>query len=51
MTGSTTRLTSPLWGSGQVWNLIGLAGFVLLVAAQAYGLLTSPPDRDMGHLQ
>lgn len=51
MTGSTTRLTSPLRGSGQVWNLIGLAGFVLLVAAQAYGLLTSPPDRDMGHLQ
>jgi heme exporter protein C len=24
---------------------------VLLVAAQAYGVLTSPPDRDMGHLQ
>src|SRR5574342_1309136 len=26
-------------------------GGVLLACAQAYGVLTSPPDRDMGHLQ
>jgi heme exporter protein C len=30
---------------------VAVAGAVLLVAAQAYGVLTSPPDRDMGHLQ
>ena len=29
----------------------GLSAFVALAAAQAVGVLTSPPDRDMGHLQ
>ena len=27
------------------------AGWFLLVAAQVYAIATSPPDRDMGHLQ
>jgi heme exporter protein C len=30
---------------------LGVAGFVALAAAQVFGLLASPPDRDMGHLQ
>lgn len=30
---------------------IGVAALGLLVAAQAYGVVSSPPDRDMGHLQ
>ncbi len=38
-------------GSNVRWATMGIAGLVLLAAAQAYGVLTSPPDRDMGHLQ
>jgi heme exporter protein C len=30
---------------------LGIAGLVAIVAAQAYGFLMSPADRDMGHLQ
>jgi heme exporter protein C len=30
---------------------LGVAGVVAMIAAQALGFLTSPPDRDMGHLQ
>ncbi len=30
---------------------IGVLGIVVLVAAQVYGVISSPPDRDMGHLQ
>lgn len=33
------------------WELVALAALVLLGGAQAYGILSSPPDRDMGHLQ
>ncbi|MGQ0639524.1 MAG: cytochrome c biogenesis protein CcsA [Gemmatimonadaceae bacterium] len=33
------------------WRVLAWVAPVALVAAQAYGLLTSPPDRDMGHLQ
>lgn len=33
------------------WTTVGIVGLVLLVVAQLYGVLTSPPDRDMGHLQ
>lgn len=33
------------------WTAAGIAGLVLLVVAQVYGVTTSPPDRDMGHLQ
>ena len=31
--------------------LLGLGAFALLAATQALGFATSPPDRDMGHLQ
>jgi heme exporter protein C len=37
-----TRRTLPL---------LGFAGFAAIAAAQALGFATSPPDRDMGHLQ
>jgi heme exporter protein C len=30
---------------------LALASFGAVIAAQAYAMLTSPPDRDMGHLQ
>jgi heme exporter protein C len=30
---------------------LGLTALVAVIAAQAFGLLNSPPDRDMGHLQ
>jgi len=30
---------------------LGVAALIALVGAQAFGLLTSPPDRDMGNLQ
>src|SRR5450759_2447673 len=35
----------------RAWTLFGVFAFVALIAAQAYAVLTSPPDRDMGHLQ
>jgi heme exporter protein C len=31
--------------------LLGPVSLLALIAAQAFGILTSPPDRDMGHLQ
>jgi heme exporter protein C len=31
--------------------LLGVVAFVAIAAAQALGFATSPPDRDMGHLQ
>jgi heme exporter protein C len=37
--------------TGRAPLLLGLAAFAALAAAQALGLATSPPDRDMGHLQ
>ncbi|MGQ0646298.1 MAG: cytochrome c biogenesis protein CcsA [Gemmatimonadaceae bacterium] len=33
------------------WGWIAVAGAGLMVVAQAYGILTSPAERDMGHLQ
>jgi heme exporter protein C len=33
------------------WRWFGLLAFISLVAAQLVGFVTSPPDRDMGHLQ
>ncbi len=33
------------------WRVLALIAPLALVAAQAFGVLTSPPDRDMGHLQ
>jgi heme exporter protein C len=33
------------------WRWFGVLAFISLVAAQLVGFMTSPPDRDMGHLQ
>lgn len=33
------------------WRALGLIAPLALIAAQAFGILSSPPDRDMGHLQ
>lgn len=33
------------------FDWFGIIAIVALISAQALGLLTSPPDRDMGHLQ
>jgi heme exporter protein C len=38
--------TSPSW-----INIVGIVGLIAFVSAQALGVLTSPPDRDMGDLQ
>ena len=32
-----------------IW--LGIAGFAAVIAAQAYAIVTSPAERDMGHLQ
>jgi heme exporter protein C len=37
--------------SGFPWGWLAVGGLLALVGAQVYGVLTSPPDRDMGHLQ
>lgn len=39
-------LQAPRWSAA-----LGAAAFVAVAAAQAFSLLASPPDRDMGHLQ
>lgn len=33
------------------WAVYGAIAFIILIATQAYAILTSPADRDMGHLQ
>ena len=33
------------------WPWFGAFAFVFLIGSQAFGLLSSPPDRDMGQLQ
>jgi heme exporter protein C len=40
----TTKTSGPAWW----WGALAVA---LLVGAQVYAIMTSPPDRDMGHLQ
>jgi heme exporter protein C len=44
------RATLPAGRPGRLaaWGLLVL---LILIGAQAYGLMESPPDRDMGHLQ
>jgi heme exporter protein C len=44
----TTQSPATVTPASVIWPLAALA---TLAAAQAFGLLTSPPDRDMGHLQ
>ncbi|MBC7896959.1 MAG: cytochrome c biogenesis protein CcsA [Cytophagaceae bacterium] len=52
MTASTMPLAAASdRRSGLPWGWIAVGGVLALVAAQVYGVLTSPPDRDMGHLQ
>lgn len=46
----TNRHSAPS-GSPRWLAVLGVAGVVAVVAAQAFGILASPPDRDMGHLQ
>ncbi len=43
-----TRETPAVAPMSALWPVIAL---LALAAAQAFGFLTSPPDRDMGHLQ
>jgi heme exporter protein C len=42
---------APVTGTSRASLLFGLGAFAILAAAQALGFATSPPDRDMGHLQ
>lgn len=52
MTASTIPLApATVRRGGLPWGWIAVGGLLALVGAQAYGVLTSPPDRDMGHLQ
>ena len=49
---STLELTTTAEPKrGTPWGVISAVGIVLLACAQVYGVTTSPPDRDMGHLQ
>ena len=44
--------SAPAAVAGARWiDWFGLIALVAIVSAQALGVLTSPPDRDMGHLQ
>ena len=45
------KITPAPYGSRLNWRILGLIAPVALIAAQAFGILSSPPDRDMGHLQ
>jgi heme exporter protein C len=41
----------PLPAPSGAWRAFGVFAFLFLIGSQAFGILTSPPDRDMGHLQ
>jgi heme exporter protein C len=43
---TSSSLTRPRW-----LTPLGVAAFAALLGAQIFGFATSPPDRDMGHLQ
>ena len=43
---SSTSIARPRW-----LTPLGIFAFAALAGAQGYGLLFTPPDRDMGHLQ
>ena len=45
-TGTMSPPTPPRW-----LTALTVVGFVLVIAAQVFGFLISPPDQDMGHLQ
>src|SRR5690348_8037175 len=44
--GDAQPVATPRWLAP-----LGIAGFLGAIAAQAYGMLASPPDRDMGNLE
>jgi heme exporter protein C len=46
-----TLMSAPSRAGGIRLEWLAAVGLLLLVAAQLYGVTTSPPDRDMGHLQ
>ena len=48
----TTYATSPTPTARRRWlTPLGVVSLLALAGAQGYGLIASPPDRDMGHLQ
>jgi heme exporter protein C len=49
LTHSPQAAATPPVAKSYEW--LGVVALVALVGAQLFGLLTSPPDRDMGHLQ
>lgn len=51
--GATTAGVSPMGAVRQrtTTNWLGAAAFALVILAQLYAIMTSPPDRDMGDLQ
>ena len=51
--GATTAGVSPMSGARRrtTTNWLGVAAFALVILAQLYAIMTSPPDRDMGDLQ
>jgi heme exporter protein C len=48
---ASTKASAPSAQSPRTSALLGLVAFAAVVSAQALGFATSPPDRDMGHLQ
>src|SRR5215216_3697501 len=48
-TAGVSAMPVPRESSGTSW--LGAAAFAVVIAAQAYAIATSPPDRDMAHLQ
>jgi heme exporter protein C len=47
----TSTAASPRIPQPGYWPWFGVFAFAFLVGSQLLGFLTSPPDRDMGHLQ
>jgi heme exporter protein C len=53
MTAVPTRgsVRPPAAGRRSLWKLLGPLAFLAVASGQVLGFATSPPDRDMGHLQ
>jgi heme exporter protein C len=49
LAGEAQPAAAPAVGRSREW--LGAVALVALVGAQVLGVMTSPPDRDMGHLQ
>jgi heme exporter protein C len=48
---SISSQTTDTMSQRRWWKMLGWFAPLVLIGTQAFGLLTSPPDRDMGHLQ